>query len=129
MKMRWLAICVTLAAFIVPMTPMTAERADAAPRVVKKEKKKETDQKKQHQQGKKKYPWGEPNAAPGQRPGPDGEESPRLLALLDERLRFESLLARLSATFIHLPPWCEHGIENTGEETLEILICTSPPNP
>lgn len=31
--------------------------------------------------------------------------------------------------FIHLPPWCEHGIENTGNETLEILICTSPPNP
>lgn len=34
-----------------------------------------------------------------------------------------------SGTFIHLPPWCEHGIENTGDETLEILICTSPPNP
>ena len=32
-------------------------------------------------------------------------------------------------TFIHLPPWCEHGVENTGDETLEILICTSPPNP
>jgi mannose-6-phosphate isomerase-like protein (cupin superfamily) len=32
-------------------------------------------------------------------------------------------------TFIHLPPWCEHGVENTGNETLEILICTSPPNP
>ena len=31
-----------------------------------------------------------------------------------------------AGTFIHLPPWCEHGIENTGEETLEILICTSP---
>lgn len=31
--------------------------------------------------------------------------------------------------FIHLPPWCEHGVENTGDETLEILICTSPPNP
>lgn len=31
--------------------------------------------------------------------------------------------------FVHLPPWCEHGIENTGEETLEVLICTSPPNP
>lgn len=31
--------------------------------------------------------------------------------------------------FIHLPPWCEHGVENTGNETLEILICTSPPNP
>ena len=34
-----------------------------------------------------------------------------------------------AGTFIHLPPWCEHGVENTGEETLEILICTSPPNP
>jgi mannose-6-phosphate isomerase-like protein (cupin superfamily) len=31
--------------------------------------------------------------------------------------------------FIHLPPWCEHGVENTGDETLEILICTAPPNP
>lgn len=34
-----------------------------------------------------------------------------------------------AGTFIHLPPWCEHGVENTGNETLEILICTSPPNP
>lgn len=31
--------------------------------------------------------------------------------------------------FIHLPPWCSHGIENTGNEMLEVLICTSPPNP
>ena len=31
--------------------------------------------------------------------------------------------------FIHLPPWFEHGIENTGNETMEVLICTSPPNP
>src|SRR3981081_2738280 len=31
------------------------------------------------------------------------EEVPRLVELLNERLRFESLLARLSATFIHLP--------------------------
>ena len=31
--------------------------------------------------------------------------------------------------FIYLPPWCEHGIENTGIETLVVLICTSPPNP
>ena len=30
--------------------------------------------------------------------------------------------------FIHLPPWCEHGVENTGDETMEILICTSPLN-
>ena len=35
--------------------------------------------------------------------GHDGEDRSRLLHLLDERLRFESLLARLSATFIHLP--------------------------
>ncbi len=34
-----------------------------------------------------------------------------------------------AGTFIHLPPWCEHGIENTSDETMEILICTSPPNP
>ena len=34
-----------------------------------------------------------------------------------------------AGTFIHLPAWCEHGVENTGDETLEILICTSPPNP
>lgn len=32
-------------------------------------------------------------------------------------------------TFIHLPAWCEHGLENTGNDNLEILICTSPPNP
>jgi mannose-6-phosphate isomerase-like protein (cupin superfamily) len=31
--------------------------------------------------------------------------------------------------FVHLPPWCEHGVENTGNVTLEILICTAPPNP
>lgn len=31
--------------------------------------------------------------------------------------------------FIYLPPWCEHGIENTGTDTLVVLICTSPPNP
>lgn len=31
--------------------------------------------------------------------------------------------------FVYLPPWCVHGIENTGREPLVILICTSPPNP
>jgi mannose-6-phosphate isomerase-like protein (cupin superfamily) len=31
--------------------------------------------------------------------------------------------------FVYLPPWCLHGIENTGTETLVVLICTSPPNP
>lgn len=31
--------------------------------------------------------------------------------------------------FIYLQPWCVHGIENNGTETLVVLICTSPPNP
>ena len=31
--------------------------------------------------------------------------------------------------FVYLPPWCEHGIENTGTETLVVLIATAPPNP
>ena len=31
--------------------------------------------------------------------------------------------------FVYLPPWCVHGIENTGTEPLVVLICTSPPNP
>ena len=31
--------------------------------------------------------------------------------------------------FVYLPPWCLHGIENTGNETLVVLIATSPPNP
>lgn len=31
--------------------------------------------------------------------------------------------------FVYLPPWCVHGIENTGTEPLVILIATSPPNP
>ncbi|MEX0978925.1 MAG: cupin domain-containing protein [Pirellulales bacterium] len=31
--------------------------------------------------------------------------------------------------FVYLPPWCEHGIENTGTENLVVLIATSPPNP
>ena len=33
------------------------------------------------------------------------------------------------STWIWLPPWTEHGIENTGSETLEIMVMTSPPNP
>ena len=31
--------------------------------------------------------------------------------------------------FVYLPPWCVHGIDNTGIEPLVVLICTSPPNP
>ena len=31
--------------------------------------------------------------------------------------------------FVHLPAWCEHSVDNTGDETMEILVCTSPTNP
>ena len=31
--------------------------------------------------------------------------------------------------FIYLPPWCDHGIENTGTEMLVVLVATSPTNP
>ncbi len=31
--------------------------------------------------------------------------------------------------FVYLPPWCDHGIENTGNDSLVVLIATSPPNP
>ncbi|MDE0186862.1 MAG: cupin domain-containing protein [Candidatus Poribacteria bacterium] len=31
--------------------------------------------------------------------------------------------------FIYLPPWCVHGLENTGTEMLIVLVCTSPTNP
>ena len=34
-----------------------------------------------------------------------------------------------AGTFVHLPSWCEHGVANTGPEMMEIMICTSPPNP
>src|SRR5437899_2324441 len=42
------------------------------------------------------------DGAPG-RSVRNGDDGPRLLELLNERLRFETLLARLSATFIHMP--------------------------
>jgi mannose-6-phosphate isomerase-like protein (cupin superfamily) len=32
-------------------------------------------------------------------------------------------------SFIYLPSWCVHGIHNTGNEVLVVLLATSPPNP
>jgi len=29
--------------------------------------------------------------------------------------------------FMHLPPNAEHGLENTGEQMMKVIICTSPP--
>ena len=31
--------------------------------------------------------------------------------------------------FIYLPPWCEHGIENTGHDQMVVMVITSPTNP
>jgi mannose-6-phosphate isomerase-like protein (cupin superfamily) len=31
--------------------------------------------------------------------------------------------------FVYLQPWCKHGIENTGSDTLVALIASMPPNP
>lgn len=31
--------------------------------------------------------------------------------------------------FIYLPAWCDHGIINSGKETLVVLLAVSPPNP
>ena len=31
--------------------------------------------------------------------------------------------------YIHIPPDCEHGMENTGNEILKVLCTMSPPNP
>mgnify|MGYP002154872479 CR=1 FL=1 len=40
---------------------------------------------------------------------------------------FEEPIKVEKGQFIHLPPNCEHGIENTGDEMMVILIATSPP--
>eukprot|EP01048_Picozoa_sp_COSAG05_P001959 COSAG05_NODE_72_length_21963_cov_153.494535_15_plen_355_part_00 len=32
------------------------------------------------------------------------------------------------STWVWLPPWTEHGIDNTGNETMEILVMSGPPN-
>ena len=60
MSVRHLMVCLVLGGFIVSTLPVDVQRAEAAQSVVKKKKK--TTQKRLIQQGKKKYPWGEPNA-------------------------------------------------------------------
>jgi len=60
MSVRHLMVCLVLGGFIVSTLPLDVQRAEAAQSVIKKKKK--TTQKRQIQQGKKKYPWGEPNA-------------------------------------------------------------------
>jgi hypothetical protein len=62
MAMRYLLVCMILGGVIVSTLPFIQPQAEAA-QTVDKKKKKQVDEKKQRQkQGKKKYPWGEPNA-------------------------------------------------------------------
>jgi hypothetical protein len=62
MMIRHLIVYAALAGFVPAALPFTMQQAEAAQTAVKKKKQK-TDRKKQEQQhGKKKYPWGEPNA-------------------------------------------------------------------
>jgi hypothetical protein len=61
MTMRHVMFCLILAAFIPSPLPFDPLKAEAAQTVVKKKKKK-VDQHQQRRHGKKKYPWGEPNA-------------------------------------------------------------------
>jgi PAS domain S-box-containing protein len=68
-------------------------------------------------------PWCERDTAPDQAVGESvhsSDDRSHLLHLLDDRLRFEKLLSRLSATFIHLPAdkvdsQIEHGLEQIVE--------------
>jgi hypothetical protein len=60
MAVRHLLICVVLGGFFVSTLPIAPPQAEAAQTAVKKKKKKADDKQQQH--GKKKYPWGEPNA-------------------------------------------------------------------
>jgi mannose-6-phosphate isomerase-like protein (cupin superfamily) len=31
--------------------------------------------------------------------------------------------------FVHLPAWCVHGLKNTGDESIRVLVVAAPPNP
>ncbi len=63
---------------------------------------------------------------------PGSHETEETYVILEGRglmtfARFQRELQK--GDFVYLPPWCVHGIENTGSEPLVVLIATSPPNP
>src|SRR3954470_17256238 len=63
---------------------------------------------------------------------PGSHETEETYVILEGRgrMRFANFEREVSkGDFVYLPPWCEHGIENTGTESLVVLIATSPPNP
>ena len=63
---------------------------------------------------------------------PGSHETEETYVIMEGRgtMTFESFKREVKkGDFVYLPPWCLHGIENTGTETLVVLIATSPPNP
>jgi hypothetical protein len=62
MRLRLAIIALMLGGFLLTELPTQPPTAEAAQSTVKKKKKKVQQKKSQHRQGKKKYPWGEPNA-------------------------------------------------------------------
>lgn len=60
--MRHLLVCIMLGAFSASGLTFAMPQAEAAQTSVKKKKEKTGEKKEEHQLGKKKYPWGEPNA-------------------------------------------------------------------
>ncbi|HAA76863.1 TPA: hypothetical protein DCE37_17275 [Candidatus Latescibacteria bacterium] len=63
-------------------------------------------------------------------PGSHSTEEPYVMMAGEGEMTFERSKRKIKkGDFVYLPPWCVHGIENTGSNTLVVLICTSPPNP
>ncbi|MEM2906096.1 MAG: cupin domain-containing protein [Candidatus Bathyarchaeia archaeon] len=69
--------------------------------------------------------------APGGILEPHHHENEEVYVILEgEGLGFFGLgkpIAVRKGMFMHLPPNAEHGLENTGDEMMKVLICTSPP--
>jgi len=62
MAMRSLLICAIMGGFIVSSLPFSPPQAEASQTTVKKKNKRADEKKQKHENGKKRYPWGSPNA-------------------------------------------------------------------
>ena len=71
--------------------------------------------------------------APGGRVEPHSHENEEVYVLLEGKGRGYFGLGKPidieAVTFFHLPPNAEHGLENTGNTMMKLLITTSPPFP
>ncbi len=71
--------------------------------------------------------------APGGRLEPHSHENEEVYVVLEGEGKGyfgrEEPVPVKKGTFFHLPPYAEHGLENTGDEMMKVLIATSPPLP